>query len=480
MRFLIVILAFLLTAAAPPMVVGPHQRCDAGVCDVTDLAQVRLSGQEVTLVRKVTLPADAAPADRPVRVRVIAMASSELYWNDVLVGRNGVPGTDRASETPGRFAVSFVVPSHLVKPGENTARLRMSAHHLWLPVQRPVHAFAVGFLGSGANSELVSYLPALLFLGAFLAACAYFSLSAATERKDRSSLLLALIAGTAILQLGVEVSRAFLDYSYPWHLLRIAAIAVLAAIIATTAASYAASRFAPRWQRRIVFATVITASASVILIPGYDLKAIMAIMIGAISVGIAGIIGLQARRRGAAVALSVALVPPALIIWQQTAFLDQGWFVLVAVTLIVLVAEQVHTLRRVRTERDAQQRRATELSARLARAEREGEAILPLKEGSRIHRVAETDIVWIKAADDYCDVMLIDGREILVTMTLARLLETLPSRFVRVHRSFAVNCSHVAGVQPKPGGGRSLILSNGSLVPVGRSYTATACKMLDA
>jgi DNA-binding LytR/AlgR family response regulator len=55
-------------------------------------------------------------------------------------------------------------------------------------------------------------------------------------------------------------------------------------------------------------------------------------------------------------------------------------------------------------------------------------------------------------------------------MSLSRLLETLPHRFVRVHKSYAVNRAHVASIAPRAGGGRLLRLSQGSEVPVGRSY----------
>ncbi len=66
--------------------------------------------------------------------------------------------------------------------------------------------------------------------------------------------------------------------------------------------------------------------------------------------------------------------------------------------------------------------------------------------------------------------VLKDGRTLLVTTSLGRLLERLPDRFVRVHKSYAVNRLHVASRAPRPGGGRVLNLSDGSSVPVGRSY----------
>ena len=62
-------------------------------------------------------------------------------------------------------------------------------------------------------------------------------------------------------------------------------------------------------------------------------------------------------------------------------------------------------------------------------------------------------------------------------MTLSRLQQALSDRFVRVHKSYAVNSGHVAALAPRPGGGRQLTLSEGSVVPVGRSYMAAVAKL---
>jgi DNA-binding LytR/AlgR family response regulator len=307
-------------------------------------------------------------------------------------------------------------------------------------------------------------------LGALLAACLYFA-AAASDRRDRDALLLAIIAGTLMLQLLVEASRDFVAYTYPWHLARVSAIAVLAAATAVLAAAYAARRFAPGWSRHSVLATAAAAIASVVLVPWFDLKALGAILAGAAATAACAISALKRKRRlDAWVAVAAAAAIPVLIAVMFTAFLDQGYFILLAALLVALVVEQVSSLRRARAERDIEAQRASALAERLARAERTGEPIMILKDGTRSHRVAETDILYLRAADDYCDVALADGRLLLVTMSLARLVEALPPRFVRVHKSHAVNRAHVIAVAPRPGGGRLLKLSDGSSVPVGRSY----------
>ena len=469
MRALFALIALFLLAAASPVEVGPTQECSGARCAPVDLAWLPLQGREATLARTVTVPPETLPLERPLMVRLIAMASAEVRWNGVVIGRNGRPGRDAASEKPGLFVASFIVPARLVRPGENVVEARLSAHHLWLPVRAVVHMFAVGPYESDPLPGLTHYLPALLALGALAGACIYFA-AAASDRRERGALLLALIAGTAILQLVAEVSRAFIAYTYPWHLARVGAVALLAAATAILIVAYAAGRFAPEWRRTVVLATAGAAAVSLVLVPWYDLKAMSAIAAGAVASGICALRGRRARRRGAGAALAAALAALALLAWQLTAFLDRGWFVLLAAVLVTLVAEQVSSLRRARAERDAETKRAAALGERLSRAERDGEPIVALKEGTRTHRVVESDIVYVRAADDYCEAVLADGRAVLVTMTLARFLETLPERFLRVHKSYAVNRAHVASASPKPGGGRMLKLSSGSEVPVGRSY----------
>lgn len=472
-RLLLALLAVLLVAAAPPVASGPVRLCpgvEPGAdCRPVELDRVRLTAPETLLVRTVHVDPRALPLARPSMVWVIALASSEVRWNGALVGRNGVPGPNRAREVPGRFVSTFVVPSRLVRPGENVVSVRLSAHRLWLPVYTPVHVFEVAPYETPALPGLRDYLPALLMLAALVAALLYFGTAWATDRRDRAALLLALIASTASLQLVIEVSRAFIAYTYPWHLARVSAIAVLCAATALLIAAYAVRRFAPGW-RWLVPGTALLALAALALPPWFDLKGIAAVLAGAAALAACAARGLRDRRRDAAIALAAALAIPLLVLWQDAGFLDRAYYLWLAAALAVLVAEQVAALRRARAERDAETRRAAALAERLARAERDGEPIVALKDGSRIHRIAEGDILYARAADDYCDVALKDGRTLLVTTSLARLLTTLPARFKRVHKSWAVNRAHIVSISPRPGGGRGLTLSDGIAIPVGRSY----------
>lgn len=474
MRPLLLLLTCWLLLGAAPVRHGPLQHCpaleSANGCVTVSRWQSPMTGPETILRREITVDTAMLPGRPPLMVSLIALASAEVRWNGVVIGRNGVPGRDRASEVPGRYISAFLIPPRLIRPGVNILEARLSGHHLWAPVMMPIHDFSVGFYESPTLPGLGYYLPALLTLGALLAGLVYFAAAFVSDRSDRGALAVALAAGAGAAQLLVEVSRAFIAYTYPWHLNRVTAIALLSALTACLIAYYAGRRFAPRWTRRMVVATALLSAASILLVPGFDLKAMGAMAVAWLWLGVAALLGRRTAWKPAMVALALALAALALMVWNFTDYLDGTHYLLLAIILILLVSEQVIALRRARAERDVQARLAAALAERLRLAEEKGEPILALRDGSRIHRVAEGDVLAVRAADDYCDVILTSGRSLLVTQTLAKLLATLPPRFMRVHKSHAVNRAHVTGAVPRPGGGILLSMSDASEIPVGRAY----------
>ncbi|HEX8574038.1 MAG TPA: LytTR family DNA-binding domain-containing protein [Allosphingosinicella sp.] len=483
MKRLFLLLALLLlvpaeAAAEPAIASGIIRVCPSGgPCRPADLPTLSLEGAETVIEREVEVSPRALPLPRPLMVSMIAMASSEIRWNGVRIGRNGIPGPDSASETPGRFIATFTVPAALVRPGTNRVTARLSAHHLWLPVRRPIHVFEVGFYETADLPGLAGYLPALLALGALAAAALYFAAAAWLDRRDRQALLLALIALTALLQLGAETSRSFVSYAYPWHLVRVACIAALAAVTAILVAAYAARRFAPGWRRVAPALAAAASLASLLLVPWYDLKAMGAIFAGAAALLACALKGAERGVAGSRAGIAFPLLLFALVAWQLTDFLDQSYYVALAAILVLLVGEQLLVLRQTRNAGETEALRAAALEERLKAAPDPGDRIARLKDGSRTHQVPEAKIVFIRAADDYCEVRLEDGRNLLVTMTLSRLQRTLSERFVRIHKSYAVNRARVAALAPRAGGGKQLTLADGTILPVGRAYLKAVAAM---
>ena len=110
------------------------------------------------------------------------------------------------------------------------------------------------------------------------------------------------------------------------------------------------------------------------------------------------------------------------------------------------------------------------VAADLAATEASTERIV-LKCGSSILFLLQGEIDSIEAAGNYLKVQA-KGETHLVRLSIARLLERLHGDlFLRIHGSFVVNRTRVQEVRPLAGGyDYSVVLADGSTLPIGRSY----------
>jgi two-component system LytT family response regulator len=100
--------------------------------------------------------------------------------------------------------------------------------------------------------------------------------------------------------------------------------------------------------------------------------------------------------------------------------------------------------------------------------------------GQRDVLVPVTDVDWIEA-DNYCAVLHSAGKRHLVRETLGALESRLDPRvFVRIHRSAIVSLAHVVELQRHPTGGVSVVLRDGTRLPVSRGRRANLDALLGA
>jgi DNA-binding LytR/AlgR family response regulator len=76
-------------------------------------------------------------------------------------------------------------------------------------------------------------------------------------------------------------------------------------------------------------------------------------------------------------------------------------------------------------------------------------------------------VVRIQGADDYAELVTLDGRHLLHDGGLALLEQRLPTHFVRTHRSHIVNMAHAAALVRQETGA-SIRLGSGELIPISR------------
>lgn len=93
---------------------------------------------------------------------------------------------------------------------------------------------------------------------------------------------------------------------------------------------------------------------------------------------------------------------------------------------------------------------------------------IPVPVGHRTLLLDVDRIDWIEADGDYVSIH-VDGRDYLVSERMHVLEDRLdPGSFARVHRSAIVNLDRVHELRPRPGGNATLLLQDGSRVPLAR------------
>ncbi|MDQ0249173.1 hypothetical protein J2W22_001220 [Sphingomonas kyeonggiensis] len=416
-------------STAPPWWICPSQ----AACHWGDPTREPLAAP-VTVLRRV-VRIDDPRRTAALAVEVTAMASAEARWNGGAIGANGTVGLDRASEVPGHFVARFPVPWEAMRAGDNLVEVRLSAHHLWVPVARPVHRLAVGPPQEPLRGVLRAYLPTLIALG-LLAATLLLQLLVRTGRA-------AVLLNAAVLaQAMAEASKLILTYAYPWQVTRLFAVALLAGIAALLLARIAGG-LAERRGRTLLAVTAL-AVALAWLLPAWDAKTLWALRAGASAALLAAAFG-----RGPLRAVLGGYVLALLWLSLTPGFLDSSHYLLAAVFFATI----------------ALLKRSAPVETPVAPP---APSLVALPHGNAQHRIAVDDLLYAQAEDDYCRVHLADGRSLLVTANLGALVRMTAPHMVRVHRSYAVNGARVAVLHR----GGPLALANGVSIPVGRTYRA--------
>jgi LytTr DNA-binding domain len=97
--------------------------------------------------------------------------------------------------------------------------------------------------------------------------------------------------------------------------------------------------------------------------------------------------------------------------------------------------------------------------------------VFEITEGARLLRVPVADIIAVRAAGNYVEFLLSDGRRPLMRAPLMEVEGALaPNGFLRTHRSWVVNPARVRALEPAGSGDYQLSLDGGETAPVSRRF----------
>jgi hypothetical protein len=211
------------------------------------------------------------------------------------------------------------------------------------------------------------YAPALLTSGALVLAAIYFGVSFFANRRDFGLLLIALMALFPVAQLAAESWRAFAAIPYPLQVPRLIFVATCAAGFAIAMAAYVLRRFGPRRWGRAVGALAAVTLVAAAFAPGFDNKALAALIIPGLAAFIAAARAAFKRSPGALATAGALALFLALIFVDGFTFLDRTFYLAVAALALVLFIDQLSALRRARIAAEEARSRASALELELVK-----------------------------------------------------------------------------------------------------------------
>lgn len=444
----------------------------AADCETRSIHSVDPQGRHLWVRMRLPLAETPGGEDGPLGLTVMGKMSSEVFINGRRIGANGQPADTRAGEIAGPIDASLFVPHTLLRSGDNTVDIRMSAQHGFLRLASPIHAIMLGRYEDPTRLISTVYWPSLITFGVFLVGLVAFGALAWRNEDREASACLAAAAAFAGTQLLVESARGLVAYPYPLHDLRLVLITACAAGFSLSLLSVLLLRFTSLdWRSRYAHLSLVALVMAIVIAvtPGFDGKT-AGVLLVAILAGLgASAVWMVRRKPGASTVSALMLACLIALLYSGSLFLDRWYFWASAGALAFLLYQQAQSLVRERQQRRLETRRALQLETALAQArQKSAPAQIQLVSAGRVDYVSTDAIVQLKAAGDYVELHFEDGAITLYTGTLAGLESELPPAFLRVHRSHIVNTLFVSALEREASGTGRLVLGNGTEVPVSR------------
>lgn len=161
----------------------------------------------------------------PYGVRPYIYGEYEVFWDGVLIGKNGNPGREEELGPEGKMWLSFSIPSQLTKKGEHLLAIRSSIHYF------PDHAGMFKLMLDEYDYLLTDPLRETLYMhvfaGVFLITSIYFLFLFLTDKKEYPTLIFSICCFLFFVLNLVESFTSYRPIHYSIHHVRLEVIIAL-------------------------------------------------------------------------------------------------------------------------------------------------------------------------------------------------------------------------------------------------------------
>ena len=161
----------------------------------------------------------------PYGLQLHVYGEYEVFWDGVLVGKNGNPGQETILDPEGKMWATFSIPTHLAEAGEHLLALRSSLYYF--PSHTGIEALEIDYYDDLLTDRLIESSYMHLFAGAFLITSFYFLFLFLSNKKEYATLIFSISCFLFFILILAEFIKAYIPIHYSLHVIRLQIIGTL-------------------------------------------------------------------------------------------------------------------------------------------------------------------------------------------------------------------------------------------------------------
>jgi len=156
---------------------------------------------------------------RPYGIQIDAYGEYEIFWDGVLIGKNGNPGEEAELPPEGKVWVTYGIPTQLATEGEHVLALRLSNYYFPDHVGR--YELEIADYEDILTDLLIKTSYMHVFAGAFLIASIYFLFLFLNNRKEYPTLIFSVCCFLIFALVLIVFSKDYVSMHYSLHVIRL-------------------------------------------------------------------------------------------------------------------------------------------------------------------------------------------------------------------------------------------------------------------
>ena len=162
---------------------------------------------------------------RPYGLYLHAYGEYEVFWDGVIIGKNGNPGQEEAFGPEGKMWTTFNIPPNLAKEGEHSLAIRSSL--FYYPSHTRIVELNIDYYDDLQTDTIIESSYMHLFAGAFLIASFYFLFLFLSDKKEYATLVFSICCFLFFVLILAEFMKDYVPIHYSMHVERLQVIGFL-------------------------------------------------------------------------------------------------------------------------------------------------------------------------------------------------------------------------------------------------------------